>query len=223
MTNRSWRYHEGGTKTRVALWLHQEVGLGGTFTKADLREAFPGVEQIDRRMRDLRPEGWVIHTSRQDASLEPDELRLVALGARVWEPGRSSTVRTELPAQKRREILHRDHYACTLCGIAGGETYPERPTSTAVLSVSQLGDRSNPRFTTLCSLCRSAPGGERSANEVIALIRHLGEEELTELQSWIHTGRRSRRRIEQVWLQYLRLSPEDREVVARSKPIVDPS
>ena len=52
---------------------------------AELRNAFPSVEQIDRRMRDLRAEGWVIATYREDRSMSQDELRLVAMGGRVWE------------------------------------------------------------------------------------------------------------------------------------------
>src|SRR5437660_369339 len=89
-----WRTSGSGARVRVALWLFSEVGASGTFTKADLREAFPGVEQIDRRMRDLRPEGWVITTYQEDRSLDVDELRLVEVGGAVWERGyRSRQVR----------------------------------------------------------------------------------------------------------------------------------
>ena len=73
-----WRTSRTGSKTRVALWLVAEVGAGGTFTKADLRAAFPAIEQVDRRMRDLRTEGWVIATYREDRSLAADELRWFA-------------------------------------------------------------------------------------------------------------------------------------------------
>jgi hypothetical protein len=34
---------KGGTMARGALWLLQEVGEGNTFTKEQLRVAFPGV------------------------------------------------------------------------------------------------------------------------------------------------------------------------------------
>ncbi len=59
-----WRDGTLGTRVRVALWLASEVGEGGTFRKQQLRDAMPGVEQIDRRMRDLRPAGWEILTYR---------------------------------------------------------------------------------------------------------------------------------------------------------------
>lgn len=52
-----WRNADLGTRVRVALWLRDEIGEGGTFSKAALRAAISGAEQVDRRMRDLRPHG----------------------------------------------------------------------------------------------------------------------------------------------------------------------
>lgn len=52
-----WRDEALGTRVRVALWLRDEVGEGRTFKKQALRSAIPGSEQVDRRMRDLRPSG----------------------------------------------------------------------------------------------------------------------------------------------------------------------
>lgn len=43
-----------GTMVRAALWLLDEIGEGNSFTKEQVREAFPGVSQADRRIRDLR-------------------------------------------------------------------------------------------------------------------------------------------------------------------------
>ena len=70
---------------RVAHWLYSKVGQGNVFTKADLRDAIPGVEQVDRRMRDLRPLGWVIKTYREMPALHANELYLDKIGSRVWE------------------------------------------------------------------------------------------------------------------------------------------
>lgn len=50
-----WRDGALGTRVRVALWLRDEVGVGNVFSKAALRAAITGAEQVDRRMRDLRP------------------------------------------------------------------------------------------------------------------------------------------------------------------------
>src|SRR5687768_11563496 len=76
-----------GTMIRIALWLISEIGIGNRFTKEALRQAFPGVAQSDRRLRDLRKYGWVIHTNTEDASLKTDEQRLVAVGKPVWVRG----------------------------------------------------------------------------------------------------------------------------------------
>ncbi len=90
MTLPAWNDDEAkfGTKIRVGLWLVTEVRVGNTFTKAQLRDAFPGVEQVDRRMRDLRQHGWKIDTNKEDASLTPNELRFVQAGDEVWKPGK---------------------------------------------------------------------------------------------------------------------------------------
>lgn len=84
----SWQDSKLGTMKRAALWLVQVVGEENVFTKAELREAFPDVAQIDRRMRDLRDFGWKIDTKREDIDLDANEQRYVQRGEPVWEPGR---------------------------------------------------------------------------------------------------------------------------------------
>nr|BFE76826.1 hypothetical protein GCM10020092_101270 [Actinoplanes digitatis] len=77
---------KGGTMVRAALWLVQVVGEGNTFTKEQLRLAFPGVSQADRRLRDLRDYRWSILTSTEDASLLAEEQRFLHVGVPVWDP-----------------------------------------------------------------------------------------------------------------------------------------
>src|SRR5450432_555568 len=76
-----------GTMIRTALWLISEVGVGNTFTKEQHRRAFSEATQADRRLRDLRDYGWVIHTSSQDLTLNSNEQRFVSIGLPVWERG----------------------------------------------------------------------------------------------------------------------------------------
>ncbi|WP_052684339.1 hypothetical protein [Lentzea aerocolonigenes] len=75
-----------GSMARAALWLATVVGEGNKFSKRDLRDAFPGVAQIDRRMRDLRDYEWTIDTIREDSTLTYEEFRLVHIGVHVWSP-----------------------------------------------------------------------------------------------------------------------------------------
>ncbi|MFE6467953.1 hypothetical protein ACFVGP_10670 [Streptomyces rochei] len=75
----------GGGLVRAAAWL-AELGENKVFTKRDLREAFPDIAQIDRRVRDLRDYGWVINTSREDPDLDQNQQRFVKRGIAVWDP-----------------------------------------------------------------------------------------------------------------------------------------
>lgn len=120
----AWDDPKLGTMKAAALWLLGVVGQGNTFTKADVAEAFPGVSQADRRVRELRKHGWKIDTNREDASLGQHEQRFVAPGKPVWEPGMaSSTSSSSITEKRRREILIADGNMCRSCGVAGGEHY----------------------------------------------------------------------------------------------------
>lgn len=153
MSDPDWRTSTKGTRVRVALWLIQEVGEGNAFRKVQLRAAFPGVEQVDRRMRDLRSEGWEIHTHQQDPTLATDELRLVSAGRRVWEvPTGQSRTASGPSRSERQAVLRRDGYTCSLCGIGGSEAYPDDPTDHAVLLVV-AGPAGG--WITTCRRCRA--------------------------------------------------------------------
>ncbi|MEE4541343.1 hypothetical protein V2S66_05105 [Streptomyces sp. V4-01] len=71
---------------RAALWLVAEIGEGKTFTKTQLRGAFPDVASIERRVRDLREYGWQIETFHSNAHLGPNEFLFAAAGTQVWDP-----------------------------------------------------------------------------------------------------------------------------------------
>src|SRR5687768_10019509 len=116
MTLPAWQTSTRGARVRAAMWLAQEVGEGGAFRKAQLREAFPGVEQIDRRMRELREDGWIFATSREDLSLAQDELRLVHIGSAVWDESYRRQVSSSISPGQRKAVLSADGFACRLCG-----------------------------------------------------------------------------------------------------------
>ena len=108
------------------------------FTKSHLRDAFPSVEQIDRRVRDLRAEGWTIATSREDLELSPDEQRLVTIGGHVWQPGYQSRAPKAISDKERRAVLSAAGYRCVICGASAGDTFPDDPVRTARLGVQRL-------------------------------------------------------------------------------------
>ncbi|MHC0429491.1 hypothetical protein ACX6XY_04770 [Streptomyces sp. O3] len=93
-----WTDKKMSSKVRTALWLASEVGEGNVYSKAQLREAFPDVAQIDRRVRELRDYGWVIATNRDDPTLSSHEARFVQAGDPVWQPGVRSRAMRESQA-----------------------------------------------------------------------------------------------------------------------------
>lgn len=210
-----WRTFTGGTRSRVALWLAAEVGAGGHFTKSQLREAFPAVEQIDRRMRDLRPEGWVINTYREDPGLAADELRLVSIGGAVWENGYRSK-QNPISDKARKAALVANDYMCTLCGISAGEAYPDSRLRRARLLVRrQATNQGASSLRTVCERCSIGTADVDSAGSLLADAANLTQTERSRLSQWIVAGARPWAREDRLWSRYCRLSPGDREEVAR--------
>ncbi len=217
MTVPDWRTFKAGSRVRVALWLHSEVGAGGTFTKSNLRDAFPGVEQVDRRMRDLRPEGWIISNYREDRSLEVDELRLVEEGGAVWERGYQSRQPRGITAKDRQATLRADDFCCVLCGISGGEPFPDDTLRTAKLSVAQRGNGVGEarKLLTMCDRCLAGATNQDADDGLLSEIDALPPAQREELADWIRRGSRSRRKEEALWARYRRLAQADRAVVER--------
>ncbi len=110
-----------GARILVAIWLRDVVGEGGKFTTRQLREAVPGRNQVDRRMRSLRYADWVIHEYRTHASLAADEFLLERIGVPVWEPGLAGYGLRKITSRVRNEVMARDLNRCVRCGIAAGE------------------------------------------------------------------------------------------------------
>lgn len=211
----------GGTMVRGALWLVQVVGEGNTFTKNQLRDAFPGVAQVDRRIRDLRDYGWVVFSSAEDATLLREDQRFVRVGVPVWDPKarRANAPEKTIGAKERQAVLARDGYMCTLCGIAGGETYPDDTVMTAVLAVSRRAitaadGRERQALVTECKRCRSgAAPAPLDVSDAVAAATELSPSELRRLRRWMERGRRGATELDRAWGAYLRVPREERKQV----------
>jgi hypothetical protein len=214
MTLPDWATSTAGSKIRAALWLASEVGVGSTFTKSQLRAAFPSVEQIDRRVRDLRAEGWVIATYREDRSLAQDELRLVSVGGAVWEPGYRSRSAAATD-RERRATLAADGYVCRYCGIGAGEGYPDDPLRTAKLSAAAVPGGDVPARITLCDRCLAAAAKPEDASAVIREIEALDAGDRALLNVWVLRDERPRTVPERLWGRYRRLPADARESIRR--------
>lgn len=204
---------KAGTMIRGALWLVQEVGEGNTYTKEQLRQAFPGVAQADRRLRDLRDYGWILHTSTDDARLLAEDQRFVKVGVPVWDPAarRAAAPQNAVSAKVRQAVLASDGYMCTLCGISAGEPYLDDSNQTAVLSVTHretvLPDaRETSNFVTICKRCSAgSDGAPARADDVVTSIKSLDQGDQRRLARWMARGRRGTTPLERAWNSYRRL------------------
>lgn len=212
---------KAGTMVRGALWLVQVIGEGNTFTKEQVRAAFPGIAQADRRIRDLRGYGWVMLTSAEDARLTAEEQRFEKAGVPVWDPvaRRSAAPQKAISSKEKQAVMARDHYMCTVCGISGGESYYDDSNQTAVLSVTRrttvLPDGSKETLlVTECKRCRSGSDGSPArADKALAEIKALAPDEQRLLLQWIEQGRRSTTPLERAWNTYRRLPADAREEI----------
>jgi hypothetical protein len=205
-----------GTMIRTALWLMTEVGVGNTFTKEQHRQAFAGVTQADRRLRDLRPFGWDIRTSTEDLTLRPDEQRFVAAGKPVWDRRiRKSSAAGRITARQRDATFAESSYQCSVCGIAGGENYPGVSQGTAVLSVFRreitgLTGENRSLLVAECGRCHAgeSKGEAQDLPTLLAAIRKLDDKDQATLINWMEAGRRTV--LERLWSSCRRLPLEAR-------------
>ena len=219
-----WRSLTAGTKVRVALWLASEVGEGGTFRMQDLRAAMPGIEQVDRRMRDLRPAGWVLETYRENPRLRSDELRLLRIGDAVWEPTYRSRRRT-VPNRLRLQVMERDGFRCVRCGAGAGETYPDDESQRARLTVRAIGVLPRDGSWTagdLVTECRRCSDAGRSghtlpvtAARVRAAISELADPDKALLLEWLGNDTKDLSRAVSAYLACWQLNASERAAIAR--------
>ncbi|WP_410653817.1 hypothetical protein [Amycolatopsis sp. cmx-4-54] len=223
MTLPSWRDTSRGTMVRGALWLESEVGEGEIFTKTRLREAFPDVSQIDRRLRDLRDYGWQIDTRREDPSLKQEEQRYVKRGREVWIPGQAKVSRNAgLTAAQRSKIMLADNFLCRSCGIAGGDLYGEDGVTSAQLDVArrkvQLPDgTAEVQLVTECNRCRVGRRGHQvDLPNVLAVVESLAPLERQIFAKWIEADGRKLSGLEKLWGIYRTLPEESRQLVRQA-------
>ncbi|MFF4898374.1 hypothetical protein [Streptomyces sp. NPDC001068] len=223
MTAPTWNDPElkAGTMVRGALWLVQVIGEGNTFTKEQIRDAFPGISQADRRIRDLRDYGWVLLTNSEDATLTAEDQRFITEGVPVWDPAarRAAAPQKAISNKEKQAVMARDNYMCTICGISGGEPYLDDSNQTAVLSVARretvLPDgRERTLLVTECKRCRAGSDGSLArADEAVADIKTLDPSDQRRLLRWIERGRRGSTALDRAWNAYRRLPADARDEV----------
>lgn len=218
-----WRNAGLGTRVRVALWLRDEVGEGGVFKKQDLRAAIQGAEQVDRRMRDLRPAGWDIKTYRDKPSLQPDQLYLEKIGLPIWEREHRAAGLRQIGAKTRRLVYEKDGHMCRRCGVAAAEAYPDEPGSHARLSLGHVnphksGSGAAPEdLITECARCnetvRHLTGVQMTQEQVWDRVKELPASQKKLLLDWMTRDARPVSRTEKAWGLYRQLPAVVRDQV----------
>ncbi|WP_406419815.1 hypothetical protein [Streptomyces sp. NBC_00842] len=214
----SWRDEKFGTMKRAALWLVTVVGEGNVFTKEDVKNAFPGISQADRRVRDLRDYGWQIDTHREDALLGQHEQRFVAQGQPVWEPGRATKDSSSITDTQRRKILTGDGNRCRSCGISPGQIYAGSFESAQIdiarRKVKQPDGSCPVQFVAECNRCRVGGRGlEADLDAVIEGVAKLGGLERQMLTDWVAADEREFGAVERLWADFRTLPAESRDKV----------
>lgn len=217
-----WQNPKIGAKKRVAHYLATEKNEGDIFYFQEVRAAIPGIEQLGRRMRELREVGWRILSYKDSGHLHADELLLEKVGDKIWEPGYRWPAR-RLSAALRRKVFERDGHRCMVCGMDLGMEYPDRPGVVARPTVGHWipmerggsDDLSNLRAE--CHLCNESSRDLTSQPLDVDLlkrrIRELSRSDKQTLASWMLAGRRTFTKPEQLWAEYNQLPQPAKDAV----------
>ena len=217
-----------GDERKIAAWLAFNKKPGDRFTLPELREALgDGVkinnaEHLNRRLRSLRKDGWIVPSGKHDSSVGASGYRLEVIG---WHPALGS--RPKDPAHvsnaTRVMVLKRDGSRCVICGVGDGEPYPDQPERKAVMTVGHrvaghfLGTGSLDNLQTECALCnesiRAGAGLPETYEQVLYAVRELKKTEKGTLLEWLSTGQRTRSSLDKVFDRARKLSHGDRDAL----------
>lgn len=217
-----------GAERKLAAWLAFNRTVGDVFTTKEVRLALgdPDVpnadEHLQRRLRQLRKDDWVIPSTKYDRNLPPEHYRIDAVG---WHPGLlvPRPVRPRISDRVRRSVLERDGWRCSVCGVGSKEPYPDQPSAKAVLAIGHIlsdefgGSSSADNLRAECSRCnepvRSDTPKPETSEEVLTAVRALRNADLKRLSEWTDAGRRKREPVDEVYDRIRRLPTDERAEV----------
>jgi hypothetical protein len=211
------------SRAKLAYYLAREVGEARIFTMSAVREALPNVNQIDRRMRELREVGWEIRTYRDRTTLAPNEYLLETIGDRIWEPTYVPVRKAGISAVTRRKVFERDGNRCRECGIGAGEEYADRPGHRARMTIGHWvpklrgGSDGLDNLRTECAMCNE-PSKDLTetpvdSSLVKAQVKQLSRKERERLMKWVLADRRTFDNVEEVWANYRRLPTQTQDEI----------
>jgi hypothetical protein len=214
-----------GAERKIAAWLAFNTQLGDKFTFLEIREALGAEvanndEHLQRRLRQLRKDGWVIPSGKHDPSVGASGYRLDTVG---WHPGKGDRPRdsSKVSDTVRRKVFEQDGHRCVHCGVGAGEPYPDDLTRKAVLTVGHRkpgafqGSGSIRNLQTECGRCneplRAGTGIPETYDEVLNSVQNLPVKDREALLDWLNEGRRIPSKLDAVHDRARKLAHDDRE------------
>lgn len=229
-----WANPRHGARKRVAHYLYVKVGEGQVFSQERIRDAIRdedgrGINQIDRRRRELNEVGWIIRNYKDMATLAPDELYLEKIGDHIWEPGYRPIRSTTLSANDRRTVYETEGRRCAVCGIDFGDEYPHlalegkhvkaRPTIGHWTPKERGGTDELSNLRPECHLCneqsRNLTGPPVDVGLVKRKVRELRRDDKRLLTTWLLSGRRSFSDVEVLWGKINQLPASGRDDIKK--------
>ncbi len=221
---------EYGAERKLCAWLAFNKKPGDRFTLPELRVALGEGEEINsdehlnRRLREIRKDGWRVPSGLHDPSVGSSGYRLDKVG---WHPGLGPRPKNPAKFSKatRVKVLKRDGSRCVICGVGDWEPYPDDPERTATMTVGHRiagqfqGTGSLDNLQTECAICnesiRAGGGIPETYQAVLYSVQELKKGEKTILLEWLATGRRSRSTLDGVFDRARKLShPEKNALIA---------
>lgn len=213
----------GGEK-RIAAYLYFNVDVGGTFTMRQIREALgeedtpEQAEHLNRRLRNLKPQGWQFTSYKDKYGQAMDEYVLQGKGNKLWLGER--TKRPTISGALKRQVLERDLNRCVICGVGAGEPYPGEPGTAAKLTAghrtagARHGETSLDNLQTECARCNE-PVGDTPPNpevlgEVVAVVKQLRAVDKLALLTWLESGYRHRSKVDFAYDRTRKLSTTEK-------------
>lgn len=164
--------------------------IGEIVTTQEVRDASGNQVQYSRRLRELRDEeAWPIESHRDAADLKPGQYRLAE------KPPDKPPMRLQrtISARLRAQVLDRNGFTCSMCGIAAGDIGPN--DRKAVLHVGHIKPKSEggadelSNLRALCSMCNQGAKNivtmPPDRRWILSQVRRANDEDQREVLAWL--------------------------------------
>lgn len=127
--------------------------IGRVVSHSELWAVAEPATSFPRRIRELRAEGWLIHTNNDNVMLKPGEYILV----KEPSPEALRAKQKQISARIKAQVLAHYGSTCQMCGKAAGEIYengrPVRMHASHIIDRAHGGEDTFDNLTALCSDC----------------------------------------------------------------------